>query len=104
MIIVHMKNYTEKKKKKRCFSPHKNVIFLGRSVIFPGVLGEEYSGSEINFFRQAPTCDWKIFQSSDGKCVHQNSVNKFVPSQQNTKTRVFQDDFLHEYIPTPERS
>ena len=95
MIIVHMKNYTEKKK--WCFSPHKNVIFLG-------VLGEEYSGSEINFFRQAPTCDWKIFQSSDGKCVHQNSVNKFVPSQQNTKTRVFQDDFLHEYIPTPERS
>ena len=69
-----------KEKKKWCFSPHKNVIFLGRSVIFPGVLGEEYSGSEINFFRQAPTCDWKIVQSSDGKCVHQNSVNKFVPS------------------------
>ena len=97
MIIVHMKNYMEKKKKSDVFHLTKKVIFLG-------VLGEEYSGFEIIFFRQAPTCDWKIFESSDGKCVHQKSVNKFVPSQQNTKTRVFQDDFLHEYIPTPERS
>lgn len=31
MIIVHMKNNTEKKKKVM-FSPHKNVIFLGGSI------------------------------------------------------------------------
>ena len=94
MIIVHMKNYTEKKKKSDVFHLKKHD--------FSGSIGRGVLRVRNKF--QAPTCDWKIFQSSDGKCVHQNSVNKFVPSQQNTKTWVFQDDFLHEYIPTPERS
>ena len=29
---------------------------------------------------------------------------KIFPSRQNTKTESIQDDFLHENIPTPERS
>ena len=42
-------------------------------------------GSEINFFKQAPTGDWNyFFQSPHGKMWSPKSVNKNFPSQRNT--------------------
>ena len=64
-----------------------------------------YSGSEITFFRKAPTNDWNIFQSRQ----MENVVAKYIVSikfflhSETQKREVFQDDFLHENIPTSRR-
>ena len=64
-----------------------------------------YAGSEITFIRQAPTGDWNIFMVTRWKMWSPNyKCQKNFPSRHNTKTESIQGDFLHENIPTPERS
>ena len=68
--------------------------------IFPrSRLGEEYSGSEITFLRQAPNGDWIIFQSPDGKCVRKIISIKFFLQSETQKREVFKMIFRMKTFP-----
>ena len=64
-----------------------------------------YAGAKITLITQAPSGYWNIFMVTRWKMWSPNyKCQKFFPSRQNTKTESIQGDFLHENIPTPERS